>query len=392
MALLRRARGPARGARPRTEGCGDLPAVAQRVYGGLPARIDRAPRVQQRTGGPEKGAAPAPDPPRLGASAPAACAASPASRCSSSRPRGPGSRDVIRRAHHIAAFDLEHRKAYAASFVESIVFWGVLLYAASRRAGGAAPSPALVFVVLFTLAMGVEGGFHAFYNIYLSMDGQIHTKSFGWSIVGTLPLTRPVVAGHTSSPRRVAALLIHQGRRLLRARGWRWWRPWACRPAVLYAVCTIPVSYRTLQSTLFDMIYFHGIGAIARETLGYTHDSPDLRVQKRSPEPVPKPHGPPGATAQRALHPAGEPARRRHVHRVRPRRASSPRASPTRSSPTGSRSSSSAATPPPPPSPISNLWSGVRPTEGRESCTRSPSSGTTRTPPATTPPTGRART
>ena len=55
---------------------------------------------------------------------------------------------------------------------------------------------------------------------------------------------------------------------------------------MIYAVTTLPVSYRTLQSTLFDMIYFHGLGALSRELLGITHDSPDLRVQRRAPEPM----------------------------------------------------------------------------------------------------------
>jgi glucan phosphoethanolaminetransferase (alkaline phosphatase superfamily) len=35
------------------------------------------------------------------------------------------------------------------------------------------------------------------------------------------------------------------------------------------------------------MIYFHGMTALVKEHLGYTNDSPDLRVQRRSPESVP---------------------------------------------------------------------------------------------------------
>jgi glucan phosphoethanolaminetransferase (alkaline phosphatase superfamily) len=194
--------------------------------------------------------------------------------------------DVVRRAHYIAAFDREHRQAYAASFAESLVFWSVVLYAGSRRGRISYPFAA-VFVALFTLAMGVEGAFHAFYNIYLSMDGQIHSKSIGWSLVGTLPFSRPVVLANVAAATALGMLLLHLARRLLRPRGWLWYLSTLCVPAVIYASATIPVSYRTLQSTLFDMIYFHGLGALARETLGYTHDSPDLRVQRRSPEAVP---------------------------------------------------------------------------------------------------------
>jgi glucan phosphoethanolaminetransferase (alkaline phosphatase superfamily) len=198
------------------------------------------------------------------------------------------STDLLRRASYIAAFDKEHRKGYVASLVESLVFWAILLYAGSRRSGAFARLLAGVFVVLFTLAMGVEGGFHAFYNIYLSMDGQIHSKSLGWSLLGTLPLAEPAVFAHLAGAFLLALGLIYLGRRWLRT------PPWPMRvtallvPGVIYAACTIPVSYRTFQSTPFDMIYFHSVGALLREHLGITHDSPDLRVQRRAPEAVPR--------------------------------------------------------------------------------------------------------
>ena len=195
--------------------------------------------------------------------------------------------DLVRRAHYIGAFDRDHRLGYAASLVESLVFWSVVFYAASRRNWIARPFSAL-FVVLFTLAMGVEGAFHGFYNIYLSIDGQIHSKSFGWSLLGTLPYTRPVVLANVVGAALGGALLLYLGRRLVKPNGWLWYLSTLAVPGVIYAAATIPVSYRTIQSTSFDMIYFHGLGALARELLGYTHDSPDLRVQRRAPERVPR--------------------------------------------------------------------------------------------------------
>ena len=87
------------------------------------------------------------------------------------------STDLLRRAHLIAAFDAPHRKGYLASLVESWLFWTVVLLAGARRRGAAAAVMSGVFLALFTLSMGVEGAFHGFYNIYLSMDGQIHSKS-----------------------------------------------------------------------------------------------------------------------------------------------------------------------------------------------------------------------
>jgi glucan phosphoethanolaminetransferase (alkaline phosphatase superfamily) len=197
------------------------------------------------------------------------------------------STDLLRRGRLLFAFDRPHALGYLGSVVESLLFWGVLLHVAARRRGRFAQGIAALFLLLFTLAMGVEGAFHAFYNIYLSMDGQVHSKSIPWSIVGTLPFSRPIVLAHVVGALALGAALLVLARRFVRP------RPWPRRitpllvPLVLYAVIRVPVSYRTLQSTPFDMIYFHGVAAVTREHLGITHDSPDLRVQRRDPEDVP---------------------------------------------------------------------------------------------------------
>jgi glucan phosphoethanolaminetransferase (alkaline phosphatase superfamily) len=81
--------------------------------------------------------------------------------------------------------------------------------------------------------------------------------------------------------------LVLLGRKLVRPTKWaRRIVPFAV-PAVLVAPTQIPVSYRKIQSTSPDMIYFHGLTALVKEHLGYTNDSPDLRVQRRTPEDVP---------------------------------------------------------------------------------------------------------
>lgn len=272
--------------------------------------------------------------------------------------------DMVRRAHYIFLFDRLHTKGYFASMGESLVFWTVLLYAASRRRRFASPFAAL-FVALFTLAMGVEGAFHSFYGIYLSMDGQIHSKSIPWSIVGTLPFSQPVVLLNVALAGALALLLLWMARRYLRARGLVWYFAALLVPGVIYGVATLPVSYRTLQSTPFDMIYFHSLGALAREHLGITHDSPDLRVQKRSPEHVPRLTPQPARPrnllfivqeSQRAdvtciEHDPSCQLATRFTNPLLPERLPLLQLR--------SNASTTAIS-------ISNLWSGVRPTEGRE--------------------------
>src|SRR5205823_2023225 len=108
-----------------------------------------------------------------------------------------------------------------------------------------------------------------------------------WSIVGTLPLSRPIVIFHLVLAALLAGALLYFGRKLLKP------GPWPTRaiallvPVVLYGATLIPVSYRSIQSSPFDLIYLNGMTALVKERLGYTHDSPDLRVQKRTPEAVP---------------------------------------------------------------------------------------------------------
>ncbi|MEZ4308154.1 MAG: sulfatase-like hydrolase/transferase [Polyangiaceae bacterium] len=196
--------------------------------------------------------------------------------------------DLGRRLWQIRAFDRPHLYGYLGSVAESAIFWGVLLHTASRRRGLLQAILVPIFAVLFMLATGVEGAFSAFWNVYLSIDGQVHSKSIPWSIVGTLPLSRPIILFHILLALAAAIGFLLFAKKVVRPTKWgRRVIPFLV-PLVLIAPTRIPVSYRKIQSTVPDMIYFHGMTALVKEHLGLTHDSPDLRVQRRDPEPVPK--------------------------------------------------------------------------------------------------------
>lgn len=195
--------------------------------------------------------------------------------------------DWLRRGDHILRLDRSHKIGYAAGVAESLLFWMILLYVGSRRRGLLRDVVGVLFVVLFTLAHGVEGAFHRTWNTYLSHDAQIHSKSVLRSLVGTLPLGRPYIIAEIALAFVVSIALLVAARRFVRPRKIpRMLVPWLVIPA-LAAVVTIPVSYRVLQSTPPDLIYFHGLTATIKEHLDITHDSPDLRVMRRDPEPVP---------------------------------------------------------------------------------------------------------
>ncbi len=195
--------------------------------------------------------------------------------------------DVVRRPGHLLTFDRMHVYAYLATVAASAVFWAVLLYSAARPRGWVRQPAAGLFVALYVLAVGVQGGFHGFYNIYLSHDGQIYSRSIPWSLVGHLPLSQPAVVVNL-----VWALVLSLGF-VIAARTYL--RPGRIArivvpvlvPVVLGGMTQIPASYRSWQSTTPDIIYFHGLMSATRERLRHTNDAPELRVQRRDPVAVP---------------------------------------------------------------------------------------------------------
>lgn len=196
--------------------------------------------------------------------------------------------DLFARPAQIASFDGDHRLGYVASIGGSIFFWAVLLYVGARRRRLVGRAVGALFVTLFSIAVGVEWAFRSYYGIYLSIDGQLHSKSIPWSIVGTLPLSDPKVFGQLALALALSVAMLLAARHFVRPRKWPRRLVPVLVPVVLVAVTRIPVSYRAIQSTAFDLIYFHGMTALVKERLGITHDSPDLRVQRRTPESVPR--------------------------------------------------------------------------------------------------------
>ncbi|MBK8254822.1 MAG: sulfatase-like hydrolase/transferase [Polyangiaceae bacterium] len=195
--------------------------------------------------------------------------------------------DLARRFYQIRTFDRPHLYGYLGSIAESAVVWGIILHTVSRRRGLLQAILLPIFVFLYATATGVQAAFNAFWNVYLSIDGLVHSKSIAWSIVGTLPLSKPIVFIHFLIAIAAAVGIAVLARKVVRPTKWgRRVVPFFL-PAAFIAPTQIPVSYRKIQSTPPDLIYFHGMTALVKEHLGYTNDSPDLRVQRRDPESVP---------------------------------------------------------------------------------------------------------
>jgi glucan phosphoethanolaminetransferase (alkaline phosphatase superfamily) len=195
--------------------------------------------------------------------------------------------DIIRRASHLRTFDSLHVWAYLGTLAASALFWSVLLYNSARLRGPLRQLAAGVFVTLFTLAVGVQAGFHGHFNIYCSHDAQIYARSIPRALLCDLPGYRPAIIFHMLLALTLALTLVVLARTWLRPSKWARRITPLLMPAVLVGVVQIPASYRSWQSTTPDIIYFHGLVSLTKEHLRITNDAPEVRVQRRQPVAVP---------------------------------------------------------------------------------------------------------
>lgn len=273
--------------------------------------------------------------------------------------------DMVRRADRIVEFPVTYQKSYWAGIAQSLVFWGVLLYASSRKNSWLSTVCAALFFTLFVLVMGTQGAFSAVWGCYVCMDGQIHSKNPVQAIVGTLPLSRPLVAFHFIAAMLAAGSMLVIARGAVRPGKWRARLGVIFVPLVLAATWFIPTSYRGIQASPPDALYLHGYVALAKEMLDITNESPDLRVQRRKPEHVPALTAKPAHRRNILL--IVQESQRGDVVCIDPDRRCD-KATPFTNSLTPNRmpllqlrsnASTTAIS-------ISNIWSGVRPTESRE--------------------------
>ncbi len=210
--------------------------------------------------------------------------------------------DFVRRGKEIVRFTPHYRVPYVLGALEALVMWGLLVFVASRRRGVVKAIAAFLFVGLFTLILGVQSGFHAMWNCYLNIDGQLHSRSIYQSIFGALPLYRPLILFHLATTFIVAVLIVRFSRHFTKA------RPWAARLMFLasltslYEVYTLAdkygVSYRAPAGSPPDALYIHSMIYVAKENIaihypqwaldhGIERGSNRLHVQRRDPIAVP---------------------------------------------------------------------------------------------------------
>lgn len=194
--------------------------------------------------------------------------------------------DAARRGDRLVAFEPYYRWTYAGSVLESVLVWGALVCAASRRRGKAGRVYAALFVAFFTLSVGGQRYFHDQYNAYLNVDVSLFATDLMASVLNQLNADIGNYLLAAFPPLALAVAVVWLSRRLLRPKR-RWARVFQVAAGVgLIASFFIPTQHRHVQASTPDMLYLHSTGGMLRTQLGFTDESHKLRPKPRHSLPV----------------------------------------------------------------------------------------------------------
>lgn len=203
--------------------------------------------------------------------------------------------DASRRGDRMLGFSAKYVASYAAAIVESGLLWGLLLFAASARKGLFRWLCGALFVTLATVSLGGQLYFQRSYATYLNLDATLFGTSVAESIFGQVRADGKNFLLSTVPPFVVAGLLVLFGRLLLRPRRTRATLPLQVASLVaVVSVFLIPCSYRSVQGSTPDVIYFHALGGLAKQLSGVRTTAqvrPGLRTVPALPALSPRPAG-----------------------------------------------------------------------------------------------------
>ena len=195
--------------------------------------------------------------------------------------------DARIRGERLITLSPRYLLSYAGALIESGVLWGLLLYVASARRGALRWVAAAAFVALATMALGGQIYFHRAYSTYLNLDATLFGTSVSASVFGQLKADGRNFLSSIALPLACSVLLVWLGRAWLRPRRSR--PALAARvlmPAAVVAVFLIPCSYRRVQASTPDVIYFHALGGLIKQ-LSSGRTAAQVRPGLRTPPALP---------------------------------------------------------------------------------------------------------
>jgi glucan phosphoethanolaminetransferase (alkaline phosphatase superfamily) len=195
--------------------------------------------------------------------------------------------DFLLRGRRILELPPRYYGSYAFAFAESTLFWGLLLYVASKRRGAARWIAAALFVTLAGVVVGGQIYFHRQYSTYLNLDATLFGTSLSESLFSQLKADGRNFLFSMGPPVVVGALLVLLGRRVVRPERTRTGLvATLLMPVVLVAAFFIPCSYRAVQGSTPDIIYLHAVGGLAKVLTG-VEGNQQIRPGVRTPPPMP---------------------------------------------------------------------------------------------------------
>jgi glucan phosphoethanolaminetransferase (alkaline phosphatase superfamily) len=195
--------------------------------------------------------------------------------------------DFKRRGGRIALFEQYYRLTYLASFAESLLVWGALLYAASRRRGALRHVAAALFVIMVTFSVGGQSYFYDQYHAYLNVDVSVFASNFMDSVVNQLLADFGNYLRAKLPPLVLSLGLVWAARRVMRPRRIPASVFGFLAPPLLIGSFFVPTEHRGQQASTPDTLYLHAVGGLLRTQLGFTDQSNQLRPRARSSLPVP---------------------------------------------------------------------------------------------------------
>ncbi len=194
--------------------------------------------------------------------------------------------DVSLRGGRLAELPGKYFGSYGVAVAESALVWGLLLACASARRGRLRWVAAGTFVALATVSLGTQIYFYRQYSTYLNLDATLWGTDMSDSVLGQLEADGKHFLLSVAPPLFLATALVWLGRRLIRTRK-RTANLLACvAPVALVGALLIPCSYRAVQGSTPDVIYFHAVGGLAKQLTGLD-DRRDLRPMRRNPPSLP---------------------------------------------------------------------------------------------------------
>lgn len=204
--------------------------------------------------------------------------------------------DASRRAELLGTFQGYYRWTYLGAVVESLLLWGTLLYAASRRSGWARWLAAALFVVGVTFSFGGQAYFYSQYHAYLNVDVSVFASNFMDSVLNQLFADIGNYLKAKAPPLIAAVAILILARRVIRPRRVPGIVACYVAPVLVIASFFIPTQHRHIQAATPDVLYLHAVGGLIRTQLGLTDQSNQLRPRQRDSLPVEqltaKPHSP----------------------------------------------------------------------------------------------------